>query len=78
MTLNQGDTMNPAWMAALDRFQGGYGEPFDPSHAADVMPFLQILEEEVRSRIEAEIAGEIRTATARVRAIGTDTPPRAA
>jgi hypothetical protein len=61
------DHEHPAWQAALERFEGGYGAPFDPDEPGDIALLLQLLEEEVHRRITASLVEAFNRATARIR-----------
>ena len=58
----------PAWKAALERFEGGYGSAFDPTDPQDIACFLPLLEEAVHDRITRELVKSFREATARIQA----------
>ncbi len=57
-----------AWVAALERYQDGYGSPFE-CETDSISSFLEILEGEVRTRIEGDLEESFRDATARLRSI---------
>src|SRR5687768_16555686 len=56
----------PALQAALERFEGGMGEPFDPSESWHYSTFLTILEDEVRRELTRRIVDAFREATDRL------------
>ena len=56
--------LHPDWRAALERFELGYGAAFDASDPLDIAPFMEMLEEQIRSRIRHEIAASFRAAKA--------------
>jgi len=57
----------PAWKAALDRFEGGYGAPFDPEEPGDIWLLVQLLEEEVHRKITSELVESFDRATAKLK-----------
>jgi len=65
MTTNN-EPLPPAWQAALERFEGGYGAPFDPEEPGDIALLVQLLEEVVHNRITRELVASFRAATARI------------
>lgn len=57
-----------AWAVALDRFRGGYGGEPDLDNQTDRFLFLELLEYEIRARIEADIAKFFYAEAARIHA----------
>jgi hypothetical protein len=56
----------PAWKAALERFEGGYGSAFDPTDPTDISLLVQLLEEEIHRKITSELVESFNRATARI------------
>lgn len=69
--------MPNAWERALERFEAGYGDPVDLTDLAERAAFLAMLEDEVRSDLEAGLSLSVRRASTRMAAI-TSQPPEAA
>jgi hypothetical protein len=68
MDIQLHEIQHPALQAALERFEGGMGEPFDPSNPADYSTFLAMLEEAVHDRISRKWVVMLREATAKAEA----------
>ncbi len=60
------NTQKAAWVAALQRYEDGYGSPFE-CETDSISSFMEILEGEVRARIEADLEESFRDATERLR-----------
>jgi hypothetical protein len=65
--MTNADSKPPAWQAALERFEGGYGAPFDPEEPGDIVRLVQLLEEEIHRQITSELVESFNRATARIK-----------
>jgi hypothetical protein len=56
------------WVLALERYEGGYGEPMDYTDPVARVLFLQLLRDEVRRGIELDVAAMFNRETERLKA----------
>lgn len=57
------ESLPPAWLAALERFKGGFGAEFDPTDRSDIWCLMPLLEEAVHDRMMREVVKAFREAT---------------
>jgi hypothetical protein len=57
-----------AYLRALARFEGGYGDPPNLSDAGDVDDLVRLLEDEIRRDVEQELVDAVERRTARLEA----------
>lgn len=63
------DNHKPAWVSALSQFRDGSGAQPDLSDPGDVGAFLPMLEKEIRSRMEADLAVKFSAAADRINSL---------